>query len=98
MPPPDENLLDFRAFLGGNVDGDVGTGFMIEHLAAAVIAVHGDEDVAARVGDAKSAGLSAEAAEDYGMNHAKARAGQHGDRQLGDHGHVYGDAVSGLEA
>ena len=50
------------------------------------------------VGDAVGEGGGAEAAENHGMYGADARAAEHGDGQLGDHGHVDGDAVTGLDA
>src|SRR6266581_4197407 len=45
-----------------------------------------------------AARLAAEAAEDLRVDDSQARTGQHGDRQLRDHRHVKGDAVSRLES
>ncbi len=67
------------------------------HLPCAVVAVGVDEDFAAGIGGAEAAGFAAEAAEDDGVDYAKTRAGQHGDGELRDHGHVDGDAVAGFE-
>ena len=82
------------SFLAGNVERDVGAGFVVEHLAVAVIAVHGDQHVAGGIGRAHPAGLTAESAEHDRMNYSQPGAGEHGDRQLGNHRHMDGDAVS----
>jgi hypothetical protein len=42
--------------------------------------------------------VAAESAEHLGVDHAQAGAGQHGDGQFGNHGHVQGDAVAALQA
>ena len=52
------------------------------------------QTLALRVVDAVAQGLGAEAAEDDGVRRADAGAGEQGNRQLGDHRHVEGDAVA----
>src|SRR6266478_3673701 len=63
-----------------------------------MIAVGVNEDAAAGIGGAEAAGFAAETAEDHGVNDAEARASQHGDGQLRNHGHVDGDAIAGFES
>ena len=96
VAPPEKNLVDVLAFFFCRFDGDVGARLVIDPLAVAMIAVSVDEHAAAGIGGAQAARFSAESAEDHGMNHAEARAGQHGDGQLGNHRHVNGDAVAGI--
>jgi len=62
-----------------------------------MVAVGVNQDAAAGVGRAQAARFAAETAKDDGVHHAKAGAGQHGDGQLRNHGHVDGDAVAGLQ-
>ncbi len=50
-----------------------------------------------RIGDTHSTSLAAEASKHNRVNHAQAGTGQHGNRQLGDHRHMNGDAISGLQ-
>ena len=95
---PHEDLVDLLALLGRLVDGLVGLDLVIDELAAAVVAVHRDQHPAARVRDAGAAGVPAEAAEYLRVNDPEPRAGQHRDRQLGNHRHVQGDPVAGLQA
>jgi hypothetical protein len=95
--PPDQHLVDFLPFLGRHVEGLVGLDLVIGYLAGPVIAVQGDQDAAARVGDAAPAGGAAEAAEYLRMDDAQPRAGEHGDRQFGDHGHVQRHSIAGLK-
>ena len=78
MPPPDQNLVHVLAFLLGGIQRDVGGCLVVEQLAVAIVAIHGDQDVAARIGDAHAASLAAEAAKHHRVNHAQACAGQHG--------------------
>ncbi len=66
--------------------------------APAPAAVGGDEQRGLGVLDAAGQGLGREAAEDDRVRRADARAGEHGDGQLRDHGHVDGDPVAGLDA
>ena len=77
--------------------GNIGTRLVINPLAVAVIAVGIDKDTAAGIGGAKTAGFTAEATEDNRVNDTKPRASEHSDGQLGNHGHMDGDAVTGLE-
>ena len=72
-------------------------GLVVDHLAVAPVAVDGDQDLAARVDGAEARGLPAEPAEDDGVDDAQARAGEHGDGQLGGHREVDRDAVAGFE-
>ena len=51
-----------------------------------------------RIGGAHAASLAAEAAKHNRVNHSQAGAGQHGNRQLGHHRHMNGDAISALQA
>ena len=67
-------------------------------LGAAMALVRADEDLGAAVVDAGLEGLGAEAAEHHHVDGADARAGEHDDRQLGDHRQVEGDAVTLLDA
>ena len=67
-------------------------------LAAPVAAVGGDQDLRAAVVDAARQGLRREATEDDRVRRPDPRTGQHRDRQLGDHRHVDGDPVAGLDA
>ena len=71
---------------------------VIDPPAVAMIAVGINQNAAARIRRAQSAGFAGETAEDHGMNHAQPRAGQHRDRQLGNHRHVNGDAIAFLQA
>jgi hypothetical protein len=50
------------------------------------------------VDDPVGAGGAAEAAEHLGVDHTQPGAGQHGDGQFGNHGHMQGDAVAALQA
>jgi len=70
---------------------------VVEQVAAAVVAVHRDQDVAAGVGDPVSGRGAGEAGEHLRVDDAQAGAGQHGDRQFRDHGHVQRHPVACLE-
>src|SRR6266568_1244981 len=65
---PNEDLVDLLPFLLGGLHGNIGTGLVINPLAVAVIAVGIDEDTAAGIGSAKTAGFTAEATEDNRVN------------------------------
>ena len=67
-------------------------------LAAAPAAVGGDDELGLRVVDPAAQRLGREAAEDHRVRRADPGAGQHRDRQLGDHRHVDRDAIAGLDA
>src|SRR5436309_1584278 len=71
---PHQHLVDGLAFLRRRVDGLVDLLLVVDEVAAAVVAVHGDEHAAAGVGDALPAGHATESAEDDGVRHAEARA------------------------
>jgi hypothetical protein len=66
--------------------------------APAEAAVGGDDHLALGVVDAVGQGVGREPAEHHRVGGADAGAGQHGDRQLGDHRHVDGDPVAALDA
>src|SRR6266576_3254740 len=95
---PHEDLVNLLALFRRSSHGDVSAGFVIHPLAVAVISVGVDEDAAAGIGGAQAAGFAAEAAEDDGVHDAESRAGQHGDGQLRNHGHVDGDAIAGFQS
>ncbi len=84
------HVLDGRAVLQGLVRE------LLERqdAAAAVAAVGGDEQLGLGVVDPVAERLGAEAAEDHRVNGADARAGQHGDGELGNHRQVDGHAVA----
>jgi hypothetical protein len=98
LTAPDQHLVDFLALPECLGDCLIGLDLVIGHIAAAVIAVHGDQHAAAGVGDPGPAGIAAEAAEYLRVNDAEPRAGQHRDRQLGHHRHVQRHPVAGLQA
>ncbi len=95
---PDENLVDALTFLLGGFDSEVGAGLVVYPAAVAVVAIGVNQNAAAGIGGAKATGFSGEAAEDDGMDDAESGASEHGDGQLGDHGHVNGDAITLLQA
>ena len=84
--------------LVGGLVRDVRLLLVVQELARAVVAVHGDEDAALRVLDPLPARVARETAEHLRVDHAQAGAGQHRDRQLGGHGQVQRDPVAALEA
>ena len=98
IAPPDEYLFDGAAHFSGNLDGFIGFGFVVEHFAVTVVAVHRDEDFTARVHRPFGAGFAAEAGEDDRVNDAQTRTRQHGDGQFKHHGHVNGHAVARFQA
>ena len=95
---PDQNFVDRLAFFRGGIDRDVGAGFVIDPLAVAMVAVGINQNAAAGIGRAQSAGFAAESAEDDRVNHAEPRAREHRDRQLGNHRHVNRDAIAGFQS
>ena len=96
MSAPHEHLLDLVPEPPGGLHRLVGLRLMVDELPVAVVAVHRDQNAALRVSDAVAARCTAEPAEDLRMDDAQPGAGQHRDRQLGDHRQVEGDAVAGL--
>ena len=92
--------LHYDAFFDGGaiLHRGVGGFFQGDDFSATEAAVGGDQELGFAIGDAVGNGRGAEAAEDYGMHGADAGAGEHGDGQLGDHGHIDGDAIAGLDA
>ena len=95
---PHHDFVNMLAFFFGGLHREVGASFVIHPAAVAVVTVDIDEYAAARIGGTQAAGFSRKAAEDHRMDYAQARAGQHGDGQFRDHGHVDGDAVAFLQA
>jgi len=65
-----------------------------DDLSAPVSAVGGDEQPRLLVVDAIAQRLRTEAAEDHAVNRADPRAGQHGNRQLGNQRKVQRDAIT----
>ena len=80
----DEDVLDRR----GLRDGLVGVLLHRRGLAAAELAVGGDQELGLGVLDAGLQRARREAAEHHAVHGAQARARQHGDRRLGDHRHL----------
>ena len=97
VPPPNQDLVHVLAFLLGDFQRNLGGSFVVNHLAIAIVTIHRDQNTAARIGGAHAARLAAEPPKHNGVNHPQAGACQHGDRQLGDHRHVNGDAISALQ-
>src|ERR1700730_6953271 len=94
---PDQDFVDSPAFFLGRFHRYVAAPFVVSPLAVAVVAVSVDQHATAGVRRAHAASLTAESAKDNGVHYAKARAGSRRNRQLPDHGHVNGDAITGLE-
>ena len=63
MPLPDQHLVYGLAFLLRHVESNLRVGFMVDHLAGAIVTIRGDQDAAAGIGNSPSTGLSAEPAE-----------------------------------
>ena len=95
---PDQHFVDLLTVFFRMLDGDVRVLLVVEEGAAAVVGIRGDQHAAARVDDAVGAGRAAESAEHLGVDDAQAGAGQHGDGQLGNHGHVQGHPVTAFQA
>ena len=89
-----DHLLDRRALR----EGLVGVGLLRDRLAAAHRLVLGDDERGLAVLDAVAQRLRGEAAEDDAVDRADAGAGEHRDRQLGDHRQVDRDPVALLDA
>src|SRR5258708_23992549 len=97
--PPRSTLFPYTTlFRGCALDGIVGLDLVIDELAAAVVAIHRDQDAAARVRGPGAAGIAAEAAEYLRVNDPQPGTRQHGDRQLRHHRHVQRYPVAGLQA
>ena len=79
-----DHVLDARAFR----DGGVGVVLERDDRASTPGTVGGDEHLGLGVVDAVAKRLGAEPTEDDGMRRADPRAGEHRDRQLGDHPQV----------
>src|SRR6185503_10679369 len=86
----DDDLLDELRPLEALV-GDL---LQRDDRAAAIAAVGGDHERGLAVVRAVAERLGAEAAEDDAVGRADPGAGEHRDRELGDHGHVERDAVA----
>ncbi len=63
-------------------------------LAAAHSGIRGDHHLRRRVVDPRGEARRGEAAEDHRVDRADARAGEHGERRLGDHRHVDQHAIA----
>ncbi len=92
--PDDEHFLDRRT-LG---HGRVGIVFQRHHVAAAIAAVGGDQDLGLAVVDPVAQRMRAEAAKHDAMRCTQAGAGQQRDGQLGNHRQVDRDAVALFDA
>ena len=90
----DEEMLNG----GGLGDGGVGGLLHLDELAAAIVAVGGDEDFGAAVLQAGGDGLGAVAGEDGDEDGAEFAAGEGGGDGFWDHGHVDGDDVAFADA
>ena len=77
----------------GFVHGD----FQFDFAAAAIAGVLGDDCNGLLVGNAIDESVRGKSPEDNRVNRTDTGAGEHGDRQLGTHAHVDGNAVSGLD-
>ena len=95
---PHQDLFNLLALFRRGSHGDIRAGLVIHPLAVAVIAVGVNQHAAAGIGGAQAAGFAAEPAEDDGVHDPEPRAGQHGDGQLRNHGHVDGDAIAGFQS
>jgi hypothetical protein len=92
------HLVHLLALLAGGLHRLVGLDLVIGQLAAAVVAVHGDQEPARGVGNPVPAGGAAEPAEHLRVDDAQPGASQHRDRQLRDHRHVQRHPVTCLQA
>ncbi len=97
VTPPDQDLIHDLAFLLSDLQRDVGARFVVDHLAVAIVAIHGDQDAAAGIGRPHPARLPAKSAKHHRVNHSQASTRQHGDRQLRHHRHMNGDAIAALQ-
>src|SRR5664280_1562696 len=98
VPAEHQHLLDRDALLEGPRDCLVGLDLVILQFAVAVVAVHRDENLALRVGDAAAARGAGETTEDLGVDDAQTCAREHRYRQIRHHGHVERRHVAGLNA
>ena len=72
---------------------------LVQHgLPHAAAAIGGEHEHRFRVVDARGEARRREAAEHHGVDRAEARAGEHGERGLGDHRHVDDHALAALHA
>ena len=97
LTPPDQDLVDLEPLLLRDRQRLVGLGLVVDELAVAVVAVHGDEDAALGVDDPLSARRPAEAAEHLAVDDSEPCAGEHRHREVGDHRQVEGDPVTCLQ-
>ena len=90
----DDDIAHGGAFGQRVIDG----GLELDLLAAAKAPVGGDDHGCAQILDAGLQRLGREAAEDDAMDDPQARAGEHGDGQLRNHGHVNDGSVAGADS
>ncbi|MDR6098176.1 hypothetical protein QE454_001795 [Microbacterium sp. SORGH_AS454] len=98
-PLDHEHVLD-RLLLTGAVavgEGQVDRGLQGRHLSLAPSPVGGDDELGARVVDARAQAVGREPAEDDGVHGADSRDGEHRGDGLGDHREVQRDAVPSLD-
>ncbi len=96
--PDHQHLVDVLALLLGLADRLVDRRLERRRVAAPVAAVRGDDHLRLAVGDPVGQRVSGEAAEHHRVRRTDAGAGQHRDRDLGDHRHVDRDPVALLDA
>ena len=83
---------------GRGGDGIVRVLFQRHNRAAAIAAIGGDQHFGARVVDPVPQRLRGEAAEHDCVHRADARAGEHRDRDFGDHREIDRDPIAPLDA
>ena len=86
----DKDFVDVGTVPQRVVDG----GFKLDGRAAAVADILGNDRAATGILDAIGDGRSGETAKDHRVHGTKARAGEHGNGQLGGHTHINSDAVA----
>ncbi len=93
---PDQNFFQGLALFLGFIKSNIRLFLVINHGAAAVVTVDGDQDITFRVLNPVCGSLAAESAKYLGVNNTKASASQHGNGKLRCHGHMQRYPVSGL--
>jgi hypothetical protein len=77
VPAPHQDLLDVDALLPCDGERLVGLDLVVDQLAAAVVGVDRDQELALRVDDPVATGGAAEPTEHLRVDHAHAGAGEH---------------------